>query len=86
MGSVFPEITGQIKDYIGWDKHRIDGFIFRLHSKTTYIILLTFAIIITLGQIVGDPIDCVVEDIPSRYTFILLKADSYYKSSRNILT
>ena len=54
-----------VKDFIGWDKYQIDDFVFRLHSKLTVVILLTFSIIVTASQFIGDPIDCVVEDIPS---------------------
>ena len=54
-----------IREYIGWDKYQIDDFVFRLHSKVTVVILLTFSLIVTASQFIGDPIDCVVEDIPS---------------------
>ena len=33
---------------------------FRLHSKVTATILLIFSLIVTAGQFIGDPIDCIV--------------------------
>lgn len=53
-----------IKDFIGWDRYKIDDGVFRLHSKVTAMILLTFSVIVTSMQFIGDPIDCIVEDIP----------------------
>ena len=58
-------VLAPVADFIGWDKYKIDDFVFRLHSKVTVVILLTFSIIVTASQFIGDPIDCVVEDIPS---------------------
>jgi len=59
------DTLGSVKEYIGWDKHQIDDAIFRLHSKVTATIILTFCLIVTASQFIGDPIDCVVEQIDS---------------------
>ena len=40
-------------------------FVPRLHSKVTATIILTFCLIVTASQFIGDPIDCVVEQIDS---------------------
>ncbi len=53
-----------VKAFIGWDKFQIDDIVFRLHCKVTATILLTFSLIVTASQFIGDPIDCIVEDIP----------------------
>ena len=42
-------------------------FISRLHSKITVAILLTFSLIVTASQFIGDPIDCIVTpDVPAK--------------------
>ena len=53
-----------IKEFIGWDHYQIDDVIFRLHSKVTVGILVTFSLLVTGTQYIGDPIDCIVEDVP----------------------
>ena len=40
-------------------------FVLRLHSKVTATVILTFCLIVTASQFIGDPIDCVVEQIDS---------------------
>ena len=57
------DALGPVKDFIGFDKYQIDDGIFRLHGKVTAMILLTFSLIVTSLQFIGDPIDCIVEDI-----------------------
>lgn len=44
----------------------IDNYIFRLHSKVTVIILVVCSILVTSYQYIGDPIDCIMNDAPSR--------------------
>ena len=53
-----------IQGFIGWDTYKIDDVIFRLHSKVTVGILMTFSLLVTANQYIGDPIDCIVEDVP----------------------
>jgi len=36
----------------------VDNWVFRLHYRITTIILLTFSVMVTLKQYIGDPIDC----------------------------
>ena len=40
-----------------------DNPVFRLHYKVTFAILVTFTILVTSKQYIGDPIDCIVEGI-----------------------
>ena len=37
---------------------------FRLHCKVTVLILFTCCTVVSVGQFFGDPIDCIVEEIP----------------------
>lgn len=43
----------------------VDNNVFRLHYKFTAILLSMFSIMVTCRQYFGDPIDCIVDDIPS---------------------
>ncbi|RWS12681.1 innexin inx2-like protein [Dinothrombium tinctorium] len=55
-----------LKKYISPPTCIIDNAIFRLHYKLSVVILVTFAIVVTLRQYFGDPIDCISkDDIPS---------------------
>ena len=38
---------------------------FRLHCKVTVLLLFTCCVVVSEGQFFGDPIDCMVEEIPS---------------------
>lgn len=53
-----------VSKYIGYDQYQLDDLVFRLHSQVSVIILFTFSILVTSLQYIGDPIDCIVEDIP----------------------
>lgn len=44
------------------EKVKTDNAVFRLHYKVTVLFLVTGAVIVTLNQYVGDPIDCFVSD------------------------
>ena len=39
--------------------------VFRLHYKATFIILVVASLLVTSRQYIGDPIDCIVEEIPN---------------------
>ncbi|XP_066140017.1 innexin shaking-B isoform X1 [Euwallacea fornicatus] len=42
-----------------------DSIIFRLHTKATVVVLMTFTVLVTTRQYVGNPIDCIhTRDIP----------------------
>jgi hypothetical protein len=61
--SVF-DLFGPLKPFISFDKHTVDNAIFRLHSKITVLIILTANLLVTAQTFIGDPIDCVVNDVP----------------------
>jgi len=58
------DIFGSVKGLIKLDEICIDNNIFRLHYKATFIVLVTCSILVTSRQYIGDPIDCIVEEIP----------------------
>ena len=41
----------------------IDNVVFRLHCKATAFLLFLSSIIISVGQIFGDPINCIVDSV-----------------------
>ena len=54
-----------VKGYFKLDTIWIDNNVFRLHYKATFIILTTASLLVTGKQYIGDPIDCIVDGIPS---------------------
>lgn len=59
------DVFGSVKGLLKIDSVCIDNNIFRLHYKATVIILLAFSMLVTSRQYIGDPIDCIVDDVPS---------------------
>lgn len=58
------DVFGSVKGLLKIDSICIDNNIFRLHYKATVIILVAFSLIVTSRQYIGDPIDCIVDEIP----------------------
>jgi hypothetical protein len=58
------DVFGSVKGLLKIDSVCIDNNIFRLHYKVTVIILVAFSLIVTSRQYIGDPIDCIVDEIP----------------------
>ena len=73
------DVFGSVKPLLKLDKICIDNNIFRLHYKVyfqlgksfhlrvqaTFVILVTASLLVTSKQYIGDPIDCIVADIPA---------------------
>lgn len=58
-------ILGDIKALLKLDQITIDNLFFRLHYKTTMPLLVVFSLLVTKKQYFGDPIDCIVEHLPT---------------------
>lgn len=58
------DVFGSVKGLLKLDTVYIDNNIFRLHYKATVIILIAFSLLVTSRQYIGDPIDCIVDEIP----------------------
>lgn len=54
-----------LKDYFKRQEIIIDNPIFRIHCTFTTVLLITFSMIITWTQFVGQPIRCIVEGVPT---------------------
>ncbi|XP_058805071.1 innexin inx2 [Phymastichus coffea] len=58
------DVFGSVKGLLKLDAVCIDNNVFRLHYKATFIILVAFSLLVTSRQYIGDPIDCIVDEIP----------------------
>jgi len=58
------DVLNDLKGHIKLDDICIDNNVFRLHYKATFVILLTASALVTAKTYIGDPIDCIVEEIP----------------------
>lgn len=44
----------------------IDNVVFQLHYKATFLMLLAFSLVLTATEYIGDPINCIVDEIPQK--------------------
>lgn len=58
------DVFGSVKGLLKLDSVCIDNNVFRLHYKATVITLVAFSLLVTSRQYIGDPIDCIVDDVP----------------------
>ncbi|XP_052868573.1 innexin inx2 [Anopheles cruzii] len=58
------DVFGSVKGLLKLDQVCIDNNIFRLHYKATVVVLIAFSLLVTSRQYIGDPIDCIVDEIP----------------------
>jgi len=59
------DVFGSVKTLVKLETICIDNNVFRLHYKATFIILVVASLLVTSRQYIGDPIDCIVEEIPN---------------------
>ena len=64
MKAVMFDVFDSVKGLLKLDSICIDNNIFRLHYKATETILIVFSLLVTSQQYIGDPIDCIVDEIP----------------------
>ena len=58
------DVFGEVKALFKLESTATDNVVFRLHYKATFIILVVCSILVTSKTYIGDPIDCIVEEIP----------------------
>lgn len=58
------EVFGELAKFFRFDSTKIDNNVFRLHYKLTVMVFTAAGILVTSGQYIGDPIDCMVEGVP----------------------
>lgn len=57
-------IFNSIKSLLKFEKSKIDNIVFSLHYEASVIILVAFALFVTRNQYIGNPIDCMIDEIP----------------------
>ena len=50
----------------------VDNNVFRFHYKVTFLFLVVSSLMVTSRQFIGDPITCIVEQIPNNVSFLML--------------
>lgn len=53
-----------LQKYLKFDTIKIDNNVFRLHYKITVMVFVCCGILISSGQYIGDPIDCIADGVP----------------------
>ena len=75
------DVFGDVKNLVKLESICIDNNVFRLHYKATFVILVLASLLVTSKQYIGDPIDCVVEEIPQNvslsFYFFLVVTNNY---------
>ena len=57
------DVFGEVKALFKLESTATDNVVFRLHYKATFIVLAVCSILVTAKTYIGDPIDCIVEEI-----------------------
>ncbi|XP_071447479.1 innexin inx1 [Hetaerina americana] len=60
------KLLGGLKDYLKWQDIVTDNAVFRLHNLFTTVMLLSFSLIVTATQYVGNPIQCIASGVPMK--------------------
>lgn len=58
------DVFGELQKFLKFDSCQIDNYVFRLHYKATVLVFATASLLVTSGQYIGDPIDCIVDGVP----------------------
>ena len=53
-----------LTDWIGFDKPEVSSIVLTLTTKVTVICVLAFSLLAGVNTFFGDPIDCMVEEVP----------------------
>ena len=69
------DVFGDVKALIKFESIAIDNVVFRLHYKASFVILIVASILVTSKTYIGDPIDCIVEEIPPEVSVLNLYSD-----------
>ncbi|XP_050533272.1 innexin inx1 [Daktulosphaira vitifoliae] len=60
------KLLGGLKEFIKRQEVTTDGTIFRVHVTFTTVVLLACSLMVTATQYVGNPIQCIVDGLPTR--------------------
>ena len=56
-------ILSPLRHYLKWSSLWLDNVVFRLHYRLTALLLFTASTLLSVGQLFGDPIDCIVDSV-----------------------
>ncbi|XP_033330436.2 optic ganglion reduced [Megalopta genalis] len=59
------KLLGDLGQYLKWQEITTDSMVFRLHNHFTAVLLFTCSMVITATQYVGNPINCIVQGLPT---------------------
>ena len=76
------DVFGDVKSLIKLESICIDNNVFRLHYKATFVILVLASLLVTSKQYIGDPIDCVVEEIPQNVSCFSDLISNFFADSK----
>lgn len=60
------DVLGSLRAFFKTDRVCIDNCAFRVCTKATFVILISASLLVTSRQYIGDPIDCIVDEIPPK--------------------
>lgn len=60
------KLLGGLKEFVRRQPVTIDGTVFRIHVTFTTVVLFACSLMVTATQYVGNPIQCIVEGLPTR--------------------
>lgn len=60
------KLLGGLREFVKRQPVTIDGTVFRVHVTFTTVVLLACSIMVTATQYVGNPIQCIVDGLPTR--------------------
>lgn len=58
------KLLGGLKEFVKREPVTIDGAVFQLHVSFTTVVLLACSLMVTATQLVGNPMECIVEKLP----------------------
>ena len=61
-----------VKVWFGFDKPDISSIVISLTTKVTTGFILVASIMVSMSTFFGDPIDCMVEEVPSGNTYVII--------------
>ena len=70
------KVFDEVKAFLKLESTATDNVVFRLHYKATFIVLAVCSVLVTSKQYIGDPIDCIVEEIPAEVSAIKSRAEA----------
>ena len=68
--SVLAALT-PVKAWLGFDKPNASSIVISLTTKLTVAFILIASIMVSLSTFFGDPIDCMVEEVPEGNIYII---------------